>query len=371
MLTLWQSKILLQKDADLLKGHNISYKFYLNLTPGEINVVRHFFYRLRSRVAAEMQRFFKIGTRWAVSHAPAQMLKKALDENATLYVAHLESAFYTGRDLLKAGKKVSYDFEDWYSHDYLVPQRAVKLLNEVERYALTNGLFCTTTSNKMAAALNTHHRLNKDISVIYNGFPEAGFEQNTAEVVTVRNDGRVRLLWFSRNIGPNRGLEFLLVALKVCKIPVELHLLGMMEDGYEDYLNKNFPYESNHKLVLHSFLPHHHLASFISQFDIGLAIEENLNDNKTLTISNKILQYLQAGLPVLASDTQGQREVAEFFPATIKILDINNALEWEKAIGFLSNVDKSARENQKFIYEKIFSWKAQENKLNNLIAKYL
>ena len=370
-LTMWQSKDLLEKDIELIKGHKVSYKAYLNLIPGEIKEVKRFFYRLRSRIASEMQRFFKIGTKWAISHAPELMLKRALEENATLYVAHLESAFYVGRELLKLGKKVSYDFEDWYSHDYLVPQRAVKLLEEVERYALINGLFCTATSNAMALALNKHHHLNKEITVIYNSFPEVITKENETELKSVHGDNKVRLLWFSRNIGPDRGLEYLLNALSVCKIPVELHLLGMLDEGYKDFLNKNFPYAIGHQLVLHSFLPHYQLAGFISKFDFGLAIEENLNDNRSVTITNKILQYLQEGLPVLASDTKGQREVAEFFPNTMRIVDIHDALQWEKAIAYLSNIDKSERQNQKAKYQEMFSWAAQEKKLDDLISKYL
>ena len=79
-------------------------------------------------------------------------------------------------------------------------------------------------------------------------------------------------------------------------------------------------------------MPHDKLLSFISQFQIGLAIEENINDNKTLTISNKILQYLQAGLFVLASDTKGQTEVADFFPSTVIIVDINKPVQLVNAI---------------------------------------
>lgn len=122
ILTMWQSKNLWEKDMELLKGHSIFYKAYLNLIPGEISEVKRFLYRLRSRAASEVQRFFKVGTKWAISHAPELMLKKALKENATLYVAHLESAFYVGRDLIKLDKKVAFDFEDWYSRDYLVPK---------------------------------------------------------------------------------------------------------------------------------------------------------------------------------------------------------------------------------------------------------
>jgi len=243
-------------------------------------------------------------------------------------------------------------------------------LDAAERYALTNGLFCTATSKAMALALNEYYQIHKKITVIYNGFPATMTKEIKAEGETLQKSDRIRLLWFSRNIGTGRGLEFLLNALWVCQIPVELHLLGMMDEEYKDFLDNNFPSENNHKLVLHSFLPYHELGGFISQFDIGLAIEENVNDNKILTISNKLLQYLQAGLPVLASDTKGQREVAGYFPETVKLVDIHNPLQWEMGIDFLRNVDAVNRQKQKETFQKIYSWEAQEKKLDNLLAKY-
>lgn len=371
ILTMWQSKELLEKDLELLKDHRVLYNAYLNLIPGEIHGMKRFLYRLRSRLAAEMQRILKVGTKWAISHAPELMLKSALAEKATLYVAHLESAFFVGRELLKVGKKVCYDFEDWYSHDYLVPQRAVRLLNKVERYALMHGLFCTATSQSMAAALNRHHKLEKEITVIYNSFPDDKLYENVQRVASIHSAKKIKLMWFSRNIGPDRGLEFLMKALEICTIPVELHLLGMLDNGYKDFLHNNFPFSNKHQLILHSFLPHHQLAGFISQFDIGLAIEENINDNKSLTISNKLLQYLQAGVPVLATNTKGQREVAEYFPGTVCVVDIDDASQWVKAIEYLSTINKDEKQNQINTYREIFSWQAQERKLDGLIKKNL
>jgi glycosyltransferase involved in cell wall biosynthesis len=47
----------------------------------------------------------------------------------------------------------------------------------------------------------------------------------------------------------------------------------------------------------------------IARHDIGLALELAEIPSRDLTITNKILQYLNAGLAVLATATQGQREV--------------------------------------------------------------
>jgi glycosyltransferase involved in cell wall biosynthesis len=367
ILSMWQSEHALAKDHEILKGHDIVYKPYLNLLPGG-NVALKFFVRVRKRLAGEVQKIFKKGTAWAISYAPELMYQAALNEAADLY---LECAFYAGRKLVIAGKKVSFDFEDWYSHDYLVPARPVKLLATLEKFALLNGLFCTTTSQAMASALNKAYGSRKNINVIYNGFSST----ESGEAVSIGNSiydhQKVRLLWFSRTIGRNRGIEYLLKALAGFQVPVELHLLGETEEGYQEYLDGEFTLLKNHSLVIHPFLAHDQLLPFIAQFETGLAIEENINDNRKLTITNKILQYLQAGLQVIASDTAGQKEVAALFPASITLVNIHSPLQLQKAIASSVTAHRVKQQEQQQKFNNIFSWEAQEKKLKTLVEAYL
>ena len=371
ILSTWQSANLLEKDREILKGHAISYKAYLNLLPGEINKAALLFYRVRKRVAAELQKRLHVGIQWAISYAPELMYQQALKENADLYAAHLECAFYAGKKLLKAGKRVCFDFEDWYSRDYLVPARPVGLLSSLEKFALNNGLFCTTTSKAMAEALKDAYRINKEITVIYNGFSINESVERKESQQNNNYNAYTKIIWFSRTIGSGRGIELMLKALMVCEIPVELHVLGEMKAGYKEFLEKEFSLIKQHRLVIHRFMSHALLLNFIAQFQIGLAIEENINDNKSLTISNKILQYLQAGLPVIASDTKGQKEVAEFFPSMVTIVDINDPAGIADTIRLLSTKEINEQVGQKEQFERIFSWEAQEKKLNSLLERNL
>ena len=64
------------------------------------------------------------------------------------------------------------------------------------------------------------------------------------------------------------------------------------------------------------------LASLIARHDIGLALEQAFIVNRDLTITNKILQYLNAGLAVVASDTAGQREVLARAPGAGMIVSL-------------------------------------------------
>jgi glycosyltransferase involved in cell wall biosynthesis len=370
ILTMWQSKELLQRDLELLNGHNIQYKAYLNLIPGEINSLSRFFYRFRKRTASELQKRVKMSTPWAISHAPELLVRKAIEERAHHYSAHLETAFWAGRALIERGRQVSFDFEDWYSRDYLTADRAVDLLAETEAFAVKRGVFCTAASKSMANALQQAYSNVKQVTAVYNSFPDDELEG--VDVTSVKNSVQnIRLVWTSRTVGPQRGLETLVQALQLMQSPVELHIIGKCTDGYEEFLKNNWPHEK-HQLVFHDFIPHAKLLSTIASFDLGLAIEQYEPDSRNTTVTNKILQYLHAGLAVLATDTKGQQEIAAHFPASVFLVKANDPAQWaqqlERFVLQRSGINK--REQQQ-IYQQLFSWQVQEQQLKQLITKHL
>ena len=367
VLTMWQSKIFLEKDKQILKGHYIQYISYLNIIPGATSILINYFYRIRKRISSELHRFFKIGLSWSISHAPEKMYKEAIRQSADIYVAHLECAFFVARKLIKAGKKVAYDFEDWYSRDYLVPERPIKLLKTLEKFAVLNGFFITAASRSMADKINKEYSSNRSIVTIYNGF-------SIAENFTEINFGNIslgksvfKLIWFSRTVGPNRGIENLLQALKHCKVKCELHLLGILVDGYDQILYKYISDSDRHSLHFHHFIPHNEILKFLNSFDLGLALDLKINDNRNLTVTNKIMQYMQAGLPILCSDTSGHLEVASYFPNTIHAVNIDDEFEVAQKIDLLSKNPKPYSKEDMLRFNDIFSWEAQEKKLNTLI----
>lgn len=371
VITMWQSNYFLEKDKKILKGHDIKYISYLNLILNSNNILNILFYRIRKRISSDLHRFFKVGLQWAISHSPEKLYKSALNESADIYVAHLECALYVGRKLIKAGKKVAFDFEDWYSRDYLVPERPVKLLQSIEKYAIINGLFVTAASYSMAEEIKKAYSSSRNIETIYNGFSiSENIDQFNTKANKVKNDV-FKIIWFSRNVGPNRGIEYFISALKYCKIKCEIHLLGILDDGYDSVLDNYISAKDCHSLHFHRFIPHNEILNFIASFDLGLALDLDVNDNRNLTITNKIFQYIQAGLPVLCSKTKGHLEVASYFPNLIHAVDIQNEFEVAQKIDSLSNHSISYSYDDKMKFSEMFSWEAQQKKLINLINLHL
>jgi len=367
ILTMWTSAVKRESDKTFLHHPAIQYKAGLNLIPGEIAAWRRLYYRLRGRLEREVQRIFKTNSPWALGYAPGRMANRALHERADLYIAHTEYGIIIGNRLLDKGRRVAFDIEDWYSRDYLVPSRPVKLLEAAERKALTHGVYVTCPSHSMSAAMQATYTGTRAAEVIYNGFPLA--ESAVAPPPgSAAAPGAPSLIWFSQTIGPGRGLETLLEALKLTRTPLEIHLVGECVAGYDTELEAAFP--KGHRLAIHPAVKHSELPGVIARHRIGLAIEKRQPESRNKTITNKILQYLQAGIQVLATATDGQHEVAAQFPGVVQIVNPDDPATWAAGLEALLRSGPD-RESARCTFEKKFSWEAQEAKLLELVEKAL
>ena len=79
------------------------------------------------------------------------------------------------------------------------------------------------------------------------------------------------------------------------------------------------PDGSKRKIVVHEQVENEELLSRIAEHDIGYAGEPKTPPNKDLTISNKLFQYLQSGLAIIASDTMGQIEAAKEAEGAVRL----------------------------------------------------
>jgi hypothetical protein len=146
--------------------------------------------------------------------------------------------------------------------------------------------------------------------------------------------------------------------------PVELHLLGNCPPDYREFLIKSWRSLRGHQLVFLDFIRHQDLLKTIAGYDLGLAIEESYLASRNTTITNKILQYLQAGLKVFATDTEGQKEVARCIPDAVYLVSSKDVGTWLKMLQ-TAILEREVHDRQKIMkaYEMYFSWSRQEEKL--------
>jgi glycosyltransferase involved in cell wall biosynthesis len=148
-------------------------------------------------------------------------------------------------------------------------------------------------------------------TVIYNAFPWSDRESIDGLFKDKRKPSVPSIHWFSQTLGHGRGLDDLIAALSLLKLEAEVHLRGKPASGFEDWLMHRVPETWRGRIKIHPLVSNSELLSRIAEHDIGFAGETPTMRNRDLTVTNKILHYLLGGLAVVASDTAGQREVAE------------------------------------------------------------
>ena len=324
-------------DEEISRSQNWKVKVSVDLRQTKVEKFRRILLRAGRRFGAESIRLLGWETVWALGYGPRQTLKAANQENADLYIGHQEVGAWVVCQLMKEGKKVGADFEDWYSKD-LLPEarttRPLKLLMKCENLLLKHGSHVTTTSKSMAIELAETYK-TKEPTTIYNVFPWGDRLKMDAVIKDRSGCALPSLHWASQTIGSGRGLDLLCEALRLVEHPVAIHLRGSYTPAVEEWLRASIPVARGHKLHLHDMVPPDELLSRIAEHDIGLALEPKEPENKNHTISNKMFHYLLGGVAVVATDTAGQSEISRLIPMAVRLCQNNDPADLASQLNYL------------------------------------
>ncbi|MCX6278691.1 MAG: hypothetical protein NT004_11405 [Bacteroidetes bacterium] len=365
IITTFALRKLLDEDKTLINTSEIKFIGAINLIPGQASKLSILKNRIVKRIAEELVARFGIETISALGYGYRRNLRIAKAEKADLYICHEEISTALGCKLIKAGFKVAFDFEDWYSHAFSGEsdkRRPSKLMAKYERFALKNGLLTYTTSASLSKAL-AEFAGAKPPNVLNNVFPLSERKNDYHQYKDRTDLDATTIHWYSQTIGPDRGLEIVAKALAMVSKPIELHLRGSITGNYKAEFGAIFPFDKGHKLFFHDLVPHVELISRIKEHDIGLAAELYDPINRKLTIINKIMQYLLAGIAVIASDTEGQKEVARQAPLAVFLYGHDSPEQLAQQITTLASDPEKlrlAKETALRISESYYCWDVQK-----------
>ncbi|MFN8207199.1 MAG: glycosyltransferase [Bacteroidales bacterium] len=152
----------------------------------------------------------------------------------------------------------------------------------------------------------------------------------TNEVYPEKKAGdTLNLVWhgMSINYGNCRGVHIIVEAVSCCKTEVRLFLQGKkVESDYLHLLNDLKKYHLEDKVfILDPVLPEQIVES-ISKYDVGITGELPEEENQLLTSSNKLFEYIKAGLATIVPDLPGLTEIIKEF-GTGPIFSAGNARE--------------------------------------------
>ncbi len=241
------------------------------------------------------------------------LLRRALAMPADLIIAHTEIPLWASATLIRAGRTVAVDMEDWYSEDLLWADRRarpLKLLRQAEKFALQHARYVSTTSQSMAEALATACDAPVPI-VVRNVFPL----QAHSRLARPAGNEPPAFVWFSQTIGPGRGLDLFFAAWSRMTVPSRVFLLGGELPEYREKILRRLSPDRRQLVGFIPFVSPESLPQKLAEFDLGLALEPRRFGSRDLTITNKFFQYMNAGLAIVATDTaRTQKEVMRTAP---------------------------------------------------------
>lgn len=183
----------------------------------------------------------------------------------------------------------------------------------------------------------------------------------------IQND--IPILLYQGGLTKVRGI-FKIVEI-VCDIPdIAVVFMGMGEDKQkliEFIIEKNI----NDRVFVKNAVDPIELIDYTSSADIGLQLLQNINLNHYSTISNKIFEYMAAGLAIIASDFPEIRKIINYYHLGIVVNpaskeDIKSAIlelisNKKMLMTMKGNSLKAAQEN---------TWEKEEKKLESIIKKF-
>ncbi len=298
-----------------------------------------------------------------------ELLKAAIAIKADWYIGHNLGALPVA---IKAAQhhhtKCGFDFEDYHREEVenITPHDLKRILYLENKYVPALN-YITAASPLIADKVHKNFPAlrKKDLITILNCFPLS--QQPVFRLKAVRDD-TLQLFWFSQTIGLNRGLEIVFKALEELKDPsIHLTLAGRLNSDVITYIEKHAPAV---KQAIHfaGVIDPDQLPSFASQFDVGLALELAIPNNRNICLTNKIFTCLLAGNAIIFSETAAQKSFNEQHKAGLSF-ESNNIPQLKAAITAYKN-EAILLQQRKANYQlanELLNWEKEKGKLLSII----
>lgn len=171
-----------------------------------------------------------------------------------------------------------------------------------------------------------------------------------------------RIILYQGGIQSNRGLEKLIEAIPLIKKGIVTFIGDGLLKKHLEIQVKRAGLDERVRFI--GMVPVEKLLSYTACADVGLQILQNTCFNHYSTISNKLFEYLMAGVPVVASDFPEIRRIIEEFNAGV-LIDPHKPEEIARGINYLLEDEVRRKEmarNAKRASRR-YNWQHEELKL--------
>lgn len=257
--------------------------------------------RFAQQISRYLYRMLGIRSLRTISIVAPRFRKQLLAEKFDLIVGHSIDLLPIMCELGRArGAKLVFDSMEFHS-DMGEGQSGLnrRAIREIEAAYLPQCDLIFASSSEVAQAIEEHYG-TKPVVPFYNAAPV------TNGLLSRLNDGRLHLYWRNATVGMSqRGLEDILEALTLLSDDIVLNIQGHPGSKMSMLRRRVSDLGIERRVVFHDAFRTGAAVRAASQYSIGLCPERDTCINQRLTVSNKIFDYLMAGLAVVSSNLPG------------------------------------------------------------------
>jgi glycosyltransferase involved in cell wall biosynthesis len=296
-------------------------------------VIEFAFLKLNQFTASKIGKYisFKHGLTKSFLFFPTNLKKQNFDYILINLVDTLPFAVGIAQ---KTGAKVIYDSQEYFKGQYA--QLSLQQYNWVKKAEGNFVKYCPiilVTTNAMRERLQKEFVLNAHYHRVRN--------------VPVKNDlnitktqtATLKLVWHGLNIIPEniRGFHIILQAISICTTNVHLYLQGNISVKNKEILKQKLKQLNiiSKVTVMPPANPDAIVESLVA-YEIGIAGELAAEENQQLTSSNKLFEYIGAGMALIMPNLPGLVETVEEYKNAV-LYQQGNAQDLANAIDQLNN----------------------------------
>ena len=235
---------------------------------------------------------------------------------------------------------------------------------KLEGYIIPKLKTCITVNDSIAKIYEAKYNVPFHIIRNISDFDQTFIPKSRAQL-SMPEDKKIILLQ-GAGINVDRGAEELIDAMEFVQNAV-LYIIG--SGDVWDNLKQKVSFNKNiqNKVVLINKLPKSELINYTFNADIGLSIDKNTNLNYLYSLPNKIFDYIQAEIPILASRLPEIENIILHYKIGDFIDDHNPKTIANKLNEMLYSQQLSSYKKYLAIAKKEITWKSEKEKLLTII----
>ena len=235
---------------------------------------------------------------------------------------------------------------------------------KLEGYIIPKLKTCITVNDSIAKIYEAKYNVPFHIIRNISDFDQSFIPKSRVQL-SLPEDKKIILLQ-GAGINVDRGAEELIDSMEFVQNAV-LYIIGS-GDVWENLKQKVlFNKNIQNKVVLINKLPKSELINYTFNADLGLSIDKNTNLNYLYSLPNKIFDYIQAEIPILASRLPEIENIILQYKIGDFIDDHNPKTIANKLNEMLYSQQLSSYKKYLAIAKKEITWKSEKEKLLTII----